>query len=194
MSTTPGAALSLLAGHGRPMPRPGAGLSRAAQPLASPTRALGTYPYQWSDPGPNSRPAMPSGSIAIPQIVSPATSASGLILNYEVPEGYRFVLTDLAIGAFAPDWAPGSGSLLFSLVVKYSTGPRNVEFLASLAFGLGLFVGGGVQPVPWRGRSEFAPLDVLQVSLVNSGIATPGANDYAVAALWGHTYPTSESA
>jgi len=187
----PGANLARMAG-GKIL-RPGPALIQAARPLASPKRAEGVYPFQWNYPGPNSRMAAPNGSVAIPQIVAPATSATAQILpngGYQVPEGYRLVLTDILLGAFAADWAQGSGQLSFTLVVVYSTGPRNVEFLQNITIPWG-FQG---YPFPLRGRLEFAPLDVLQVVLTNTGIPTPAASDYAYAVLNGFTYPTTESA
>lgn len=188
--SAPGSALSARAAG--KIIRPGAGLIAAAQPLASPKRAEGVYPFQWNYPGPNSRIAMPNGAVAIPAIEAPATSATANIFAqpYQVPEGYRMVLTDVLFNAFAQDWTPGSGQLTFTLVVVYSTGPRNVEFLQNVAFPLGL----NGYPFPLRGRLEFAPLDVLQVVLTNTGIPTPAAADYAVAVLNGFTYPTTESA
>lgn len=191
MSTT-AAALTAMAGGARKIIRPGAGLIAAAQPLANPKRAEGIYPSQWNFPGPHSRMAMPNGAVAIPQIVAPATSATANLFAqpYQVPEGYRLVLTDVLFNAFAADWTPGSGQLTFTLVVVYSTGPRNVEFLQNVAFPLG-FNG---YPFPLRGRLEFAPLDVLQVVVTNAGIPTPAPSDYAIAVLNGFTYPTTESA
>lgn len=193
MSSSPGAALSNLAG-GRDIVRPGAGLIRAAQPLASPKRAEGEYPSQWLWPGPNSKMAKPNGAVAIPAIVAPATTAQATILTYEVPEGFRFVLTRIALGAFASDWTPGSGQLLFTALVEYSTGPRKIEFLQSLPFGLGVALGGGIITEELDGRLEFEPLAVLQCIVFNSGIPTPNAADFAFAVLNGFIYPTSESA
>lgn len=187
-----GAALSSIASgkQSGQIIRPGAQLARAAQALADPARAEGRYPFQWLYPGPNSAPAMPSRSIALPGIIAPATTGQGTILTYEVPEGYKFVLTDILFNAFASDWNPGSGQLTFTLQVLYSTGPRNVEFLQNIPFAWGF------QGYPWpiKGRLEFNSLDVLALLVTNSGIPTPGPNDYAYGALNGFTYPAFESA
>jgi hypothetical protein len=189
----PGQSLMSLAG-GRTQEKiikPGAGLIRAAQALADPRRTEGKFPFQWLYPGPNSRMAMPNTAapVAIPQIVGPATSAQAVLVAYEVPDGFRFVLTDILMQAIATDWAIGSGQLTFSLQVAYSTGPRNVEFLGNLPFPLGTFE----RPWPLRGRLEFGPLEVLEVILTNTGIPTPGANDFGYAALNGFTYPNTEA-
>lgn len=184
-----GAALSAFSS--RQIIKPGANLAMAAQEtLTDPRRAEGKWPYQWLYPGPNSRPVMQNGAVAIPAIGSGQTSASVIILNYMVPEGYRFVLTDIVMNAFASDWNPGSGQLGFTLVVQYSTGPRNVEFLANVLWGMG----SAQLPWPIRGRLEFHPLDVLQINLLNTGLVAPGANDFGYGALNGYTYPNSEAA
>lgn len=170
---------------------PGGSLIRAAQPLIDPKRTLGKFEYQWLAPGPNSRMAVPNGSVAIPAAtVADPLPQTVVVVNYEVPEGYRFVLTDIAIGALAPDWSPGNGQLTFTLLVKYSTGPRNVEYLATLPFNLGTL------EIPWplRGRLEFSPLDVLQVVGTNVSLVTPGASDVFYGALNGFTYPAMEGA
>lgn len=187
-----GAALSSIASGKQPgqIIRPGAQLARAAQALAEPARAEGRYPFQWLYPGPNSAPAIPNGRIAIPAIVAPATSATGTIFQYEVPEGYKLVLTDILFNAFAADWNPGSGQLTFTLQLLYSTGPRNVEFFQNVPFGFGL----AGYPWPIKGRLEFNSLDVLALLVTNTGIPTPGPNDYAYGALNGFTYPAFESA
>lgn len=188
--STPGAALTQLARGRVGMVRPGAGLAIAAAPLASPQRALGKFPEQWNEPGPNSKFACPSGSIAIPQLGADNVQVTANVFQYEIPEGYRFVATDVLLNAFAADWNPGSGQLLFTLVVTYSTGPRNVEFLTNLAFPLGM----SGYPWPLRGRFEFDSRDVLTLVLTNTGIATPGQNDFAYGALNGFLYPAGEGA
>lgn len=191
--TGPGARLRAMAAPD--IVKPGASLIRAAQPLADPRRALGVYPYQWNDPGPHSRMACANtaAAVPVPQIVGPATSATAILASYEVPDGYRFVLTDILMRANSTLegglWVPGSGTLLFTLQVLFSTGPRNVEFLTNLPFGMG----SQERPWPLRGRLEFGPLEVLEVILTNTGIGTPGANDFAYAALNGFTYPNSEA-
>jgi hypothetical protein len=182
-----GAALSSFAS--RQMIRPGAELARAAQEtLTDPRRAEGKWPFQWDFPGPESRPVMQNGSVAIPPIPSGGTSASGIILQYTVPEGYRFRLKEVVMNAFSGDWQQGSGQLLFTLQVLYSTGPRNVDFLTNVAFGLG----SGQIPWPIHGRLEFDPRDVLQMNINNFGIPAPAAADFAYGALNGFVYPNSE--
>lgn len=171
--------------------RPGAALIRAAQEtLASPEHAEGLWPFQWLYPGPNSRMALPNGAVAIPPILTPATTAQAVVFEYQVPEGFRFSLRGVTMNAFAADWNPGSGQISFTLLVKYSTGPRNVEFLSATSIGIGTFE----KPYPLEGRLEFAPLDVLQVVVTNNSISTPAAADFAYAILQGFTYPNSESA
>jgi hypothetical protein len=177
---------------------PGASLSAAARPLSQPHRVEGKYPFQWLYPGPNSRMARPSGIIGVPPIVAPAASATGVVMTYEVPEGYRFVLEAILMSTNAVGYGPGQGLMSFTLQVKYSTGPRGVEFLSNLDYPTGKFVtlpnDYETELAPLVGRLEFAPLDVLEIIVVNTGIPLPDATDVAIGILRGFTYPNSESA
>lgn len=177
--------------------KPGASLSAAAQPLSTPHRVEGKYPFQWLYPGPNSRNRRPSGIILVPAIVPPATSVQAVVMSFEVPEGFRFELTELLMSTNATGYSPGLGLMSFSLIVKYSTGPRGVEDLNNLDFPTGKFV-----TIPGDFETElallrrpinFAPLDVLQVVINNTGLATPAGTDVAIGILQGFTYPNSES-
>lgn len=190
LPTGAGAALTAAARGPQQIIKPGASLIRAAQPLSDPRRAEGKFPYQWLYPGPNSRMvcANTAAPVPIPPIVTPGTPVSAILASYEVPDGFRFVLTDILMQANATDWVPGSGTLTFTAQVVFSTGPRNVQFLANLPFGLG----STERPWPLHGRLEFEPLAVVEIFVTNSGIATPGPNDFAYAALNGFIYPNSE--
>ena len=186
--------------------QPGASLIAAAQPLASPKRALGKYDSQWLFPGPNSKFAFPNGIIPLPPILAPATQVLGAsVMQYQVPEGYRFVLDGILMATNSSLYFPGTGLLNFSLVVVYSTGPRNVEYLGNLDFCVGEFVAlpGNMKTItqPLRQRLEFSPLDVLQIQVSNNpantaggGIPIPGATDVVIGILEGFTYPQGESA
>jgi hypothetical protein len=185
-----------LPGQIRNIVQPGASLSAAARPLSTPHRVEGKYPFQWLYPGPNSRMARPSGIITLPTITAPVISATAVVLTYEVPEGYRFVLDALLMATNATSYAPGQNLLLFTLQVKYSTGPRGVEFLTNLDYPTGKFVtlAGAFETelAPLVGRLEFAPLDVLEVIITNNGLPTPSPTDVAIGILQGFTYPNSE--
>lgn len=182
-----GAQLTQFAQGQKRIIKPGASLSRAAQVLADPKRAEGKFPFQWLYPGPNSRMALPNGAVALP-----AQGNSATIFQYTVPSGYRLVVTGVTLNAFTAtgDWSPGSGQLLFNLIVEFSTGPRTVEFMGNLAIPLGTFE----RPYPLEGRLEFSPEDVIEATVENVSIAVPSAADYAYAILQGFTYPTSEGA
>ncbi len=183
-----GAQLTAMAKGSGSIIRPGSQLTRAAQALVDPQRALGKFEYQWLYPGPNAQMALPNGSIAIPQIISPALTALGTVLSYEVPDGMRFIMRGLTMNAFAADWTPGSGQLLFTMRVVFATGPRNVEFVQNMAFPLGTFE----RPWPFECPIQLAPRDVAEVLVTNVGLPTPGANDFAYALLNGFTAPQSE--
>jgi hypothetical protein len=176
--------------------KPGAALSAAARPLSVPHRVEGKYPFQWLYPGPNSEFQRPSGIIQVPAIVAPATSAQAIVLSYEVPEGYRFVLNRLLMATNAVGYSPGQNLLLFTLQVKYSTGPRGVEFLTNLDYPTGRFITNAgafeTQTEPLDQRLEFEPLAVLQIIVTNNGLGAPTATDVAIGILQGHIYPESE--
>ena len=177
--------------------KPGASLSAAAQPLSTPHRVEGKYSFQWLYEGPNARLARPSGIVVLSAIVPPALSVQQVVMSYEVPEGYRFVMTDILMSTNATGYSPGQGLMSFTLQVKYSTGPRGVEFFTNLDFPTGRFIAmpGDFETnlSPIRQRLEFAPLDVLQVVINNTGLATPAGTDVAIGILQGFTYPNSES-
>ena len=177
--------------------KPGASLSAAARPLSTPHRVEGKYPFQWLYEGPNAKFARPSGIVSLLPIVAPAVSVQQVVMTYGVPEGYRFVMTDILMSTNAAGYSPGQGLMLFSLNVKYSTGPRGVEFFTNLDFPVGRFITQAgdfeTELSPIRQRLEFAPLDVLQIVINNTGLATPAGTDVAIGILQGFTYPNSES-
>lgn len=177
--------------------KPGAALSAAARPLSVPHRVEGKYPYQWLYPGPNSEFQRPSAIISIPTIPAlPNPNPAVVVLNYEVPEGYRFVLERILMGTNATGYQPGQQQLLFTLQVKYSTGPRGVEFLTNLDYPVGRFTNlpgdFGTLTEPLEQRLEFEPLAVLQIVIINLGLGAPSPTDVAIGILQGHIYPQSE--
>ncbi len=178
--------------------QPGASLIAAARAMSTPHRAEGKYPFQWLYEGPNAKFARPSGIIPLPQIPTGESSIQAVVMSFEVPEGYRFTLTDILMSTNATGYAPGQGLLAFTLQVVYSTGPRAVEYLSGLDYPTGKFVtlpgAFETELSPVRQRLDFAPLDVLQVIVNNTGIPTPGANDVLIGILQGFTYPNSEAA
>lgn len=177
--------------------QPGASLIAAARPLSTPHRVEGKYPFQWLYEGPNARFARPSGIVKLTAITAPATSVQQVVMQYEVPEGYRLVVTDILMGTNATGYSPGLGLLAFTFQVKYSSGPRGVEFFTNLDYPTGRFitVAGAFETElsPIRQRLEFAPLDVLQIVINNTGLANPADTDVAIGILQGFTYPNSES-
>lgn len=169
--------------------RPGASLSRAAQPLADPRRAEGKYPYQWDYPGPHSRWQMPNGSIAIPALGTEA-SVSQAIFSYQVPEGFRFRPKNLVLNGTGADWQPGAGVITWTLQVVSATGTRVVEFLNQVAIPIG---SNTFFPKIFFGRLEFDPLDVIEAIVTNNGLVTPSPTSFAYAFLVGEIYPSAES-
>lgn len=185
--------------------KPGAALAAAARPLSQPHRAEGKYPFQWLYEGPNAKFALPNGIIPLPAINAPATQATAVVMSFIVPEGYRFVVSDILMATNSTTYSPGLGLLNFSMVVVYSTGPRVVEYLGNLDFCLGEFeTGPGIMKTKLqhlRQRLEFAPLDQIEIQVVNNpgntpggGIPAPAATDVVIGILGGFTYPNGEAA
>jgi len=190
--------------------QPGASLITAARPLAEPKRALGKYDSQWLFPGPNAKGRIPNGIVPLPPIVFPNLQSTASVMQFQVPEGYRFVLCGILMATNAATYSPGTGLLNFTLQVLYSTGPRGVEDLSNLDFCMGVFIAlPGNQTTltqPLKQRLEFSPLDVLEILVVNNpplpngsiaetgGIPTPAPTDVVIGMLEGFLYPNAESA
>jgi len=174
---------------------PGAALSRAAGPIAR-NRDEGKFPYQWLNPGPNSKLALPSAIVSVPAIVSPAQSATASVLTYEVPQGYIYMLDRLLMATNCAQYSPGQQQLLFTLQALYATGPRQVEWLNNLDFPYGQFttLPGDMRMVLQEIDRPlmFHPLDVLQITVLNNGINVPAATDKLIGALGGYLFPESE--
>lgn len=155
----------------------------AAQPLASPQRMLGVYPYQWQFPGPHAKHVLFNRRIALPAADS---SQNDIGAAYQVPAGLRFSLRGIVFQFVGDGWVQGSGSLIFSLVTS-DAGSRTVDFLNSVEEQMGSVV----IPFPILGPLEFAPETFLQPRVQNNSVAV-SADQYCIARLVGHTYPNSE--
>jgi hypothetical protein len=145
------------------------------------------WPYQWLFPSAHSDHVLAQGSAPTPDYTGGPASAT--ILQYQVPDAYRFSLRGIVLAANVASWAQGSGDMFFNLSVL-SGGDRNVDFLFNVLTELGSLQNG---PFPIGGRLEFESLDVLQLTvetLRNVGI---GAPNYVTGILWGHIYPNSEN-
>jgi hypothetical protein len=157
-------------------------LVKAAQPLASPQRMMGVFPYQWQFPGPHAKHVLANGTLALP----PADASVNAILTYQVPTGLRFSLRGVVFQFVGTGWIQGSGDLVFSLQVT-DAGSREVDFLNSVETQLG-----SVEfPYPILGPLEFAPESFLTVNVQNNAVAVT-ADQFCIAHLVGHTYPNAE--
>jgi hypothetical protein len=167
--------------------RPGRDLISAARTLEDPKRLLGSFPYQWIFPGPHSRQVLANQTLPLP----PAGTGPQQVLTYQVPDGLRFSLRGVVFAFFGTGWNEGTSTqLIFTLQVQ-AAGIRQVDFLNNVTTHLG----SPDFPYPILGRLEFAPLDILIVTINNqtgSGIAA-GPPNTVVAHLVGHTYPNSEA-
>jgi hypothetical protein len=162
---------------------PGRSQVQAAEALESPKRVLGKWPYQWLFPGPNSKQVLANAAVAIP------TSTNTVdVVQFVVPDGYRFSLRGIVMSFAGTGWNQGTpGGLAFNLVCD-SAGPRDVDFFQNVLAA----IGSTAQPYPILGRLEFEPLDALTITVTNNGGVTPGSPNFAIGHIVGHTYPNYE--
>lgn len=169
-------------------------LSRIAPNIPRGGRAVmdarqgGKWPYQWLYPGPNSRHVLVRGSVATPAYASGGGTAVEVV-NYVVPEGYRFSLRAIVVdGSQVSNWVPGSSDMLFNLHVV-SAGDRIADFLQDVKTPLG----SAVIPWPILGRLEFLSLEKLVwevATFQNVGVGDP---NFVSCFLIGHIYPNGEA-
>jgi hypothetical protein len=161
------------------------GFILAGGALASPRRRVGTWPYQWLYPGPNSRHVRAAVTAATP---FPAGFGTPLTLaDYTVPNGYRFSLRGIVANNNVSDWIEGDGNVVFNLVVR-SVGSRNVDYLQNVTTRLG----SSLEPWPILGRLEFQSGTRLVLTVTALAVVTvAGAFGYGM--LLGHEYPNPES-
>jgi hypothetical protein len=165
---------------------PGRDLIEVARALEFLGRSLGQFPYQWSRPGPNSKPILVNG-------VFPITGAAGSnpICSFSVPDGMIFSLTGFVVGFFGNGWVEGDGTLLWTLNVTGGVGDRPVDYLRAISVAMGSFTEG---PYPIPGRLEFKPGNILTWNLAETGAGPViGAGQDAYAQIFGHIYPLSEA-
>ena len=164
---------------------PGPSLVEAASALENPRRIIGKWPYQWLFPGPNSRHVLANDAEPVPA----HSGGTVNLINYQVPDGWRFSLRGIVFGFNGTGWNEGTATGLSFTLVCNSAGPRNVDFLQNILTHLG----SADQPYPILGRLEFEPLAQLYVVVENIGtVVAPGPPNTVYAHLVGHTYPNSE--
>lgn len=163
---------------------PGPALVQGARALEDPKSSIGTFPYQWLFPGPHSRQVLANNTIPITGPGNTDAILDGA--GYQVPDGMIFSLRGVVWGFIGTGWQEGSNQLVFNVIV-IAAGTRKVDFLNNWK----THIGSLESPYPMLGRLEFAPLDVVQVTVTNT--AGP-ASGFAFAHLIGHTYPQIEAA
>lgn len=158
---------------------------RAASSLRPPRAAAQPVPFPWDLPPKNSKPVYEVASLA-----SPAQGATpSLILEYQVPDGFQFVLRG-RINAFTGALVAGSGDALWTTDVNVTPGiatPQGypIEGFAGEKIGVGSFTEG---PFPVYGCLIFDPNDIVRVKVANIGVAV-GAPNFFNSALMGWIWP-----
>jgi hypothetical protein len=132
-------------------------------------------------------------------IPAPATNAQTLILQYKVPNGFRFRLTGLLLGCNCSAWTPGDGNVVFSLSLNKPVGSTASQGAPIQGFGnitvpLGSFEH-GPWPIPEDERSLCESRDVVYVSVVsNPLVIAPGLPNVFTAMLVGDIWPLTPEA
>lgn len=162
----------------------GASLIEAARGLETQRRGAGVWPYQWLFPGPNARPVNAGAGVTVPLL----GGGNNTVVQYQVPEGFRFSLRGVVVGFLGSGWTEGSTDFEFSLQVL-AAGSRNVEYLNNVRSHLGSLE----SPYPILGTSEYDPLDLLQWVCLESGVVAPSASNFLFAQIVGWEYPLSEA-
>ena len=153
-------------------------------PWKRPKRAL-----ELDAPPPGSKHVAAGGALP-----APATNAQTLIVQYQVPNGFRFRLKGLLLGCNCPGWTPGDGNAVFSVSLNKPVGSLNaqgapVRGFENVSVPLGSFAF-GPWPIPEDERSLFESRDVVRV-LVSSNplVIAPGLPNVFTAVLVGHIWP-----
>lgn len=166
--------------------KPGASLVQAARALQTTNKGFGVFPYQWMFPGANAKNVNQiSDTVLVPTIGSSAD-----IVTYQVSEGMRFSCRGLSVGYFGDDgtFHPFKGDAVFTLTVRTTAGPRNVDFFNNLKGPLG----STLAPYPVIGPLEFDSLDTLVWTGLNVAIPT-GQNNVFFGIIAGFEYPLPEA-
>lgn len=162
---------------------------RGANAMRKPRRFYEPVPFPWSLPDRDSKPVQAFGSI-----VAPATATLTTVVQYQVPDGFQFVLTDRVndyngAGFSTGSGGPGSGDILWSTTVDNpaTSTPQgySVEFMSNETFPVGSFT------IPWpvRGYLVFDPNHIIRVNVLTTAAITPGAPNYFTSILMGWIYP-----
>lgn len=143
--------------------------------------------------------APPAGSkhvAAAGTLPAPATNVQTQIVQYQVPNGFRFRLKGLLLVCNCPGWTPGDGNAVFSVSLNKPVGSLNaqgapVRGFENVTVPLGSFAV-GPWPIPEDERSVFDSRDILRV-LVSSNplVIFPGGPNLFTAMLVGYTWPLS---
>jgi hypothetical protein len=159
----------------------GAQMVRAAQKLAD-VHQREQWPYVHVYPPPASIPVH-----EISYIAAPAAGASGVVLGYQVPEGFAFFLRSILQvftgGAFSP------GDATWTVNVNSTAGLSDVQAmpvqgLIAVRVQLGSLAAGNQWPLPRA--YEFGSLDLVQSVVANVN----AAGGFFVSGFFGYLVPT----
>ena len=177
------------------------GLSRTRTLVGPPTVAAGVaimreqerrdlWPYKHVFPPPNWKRRDPMASIASPVVATPT-----LILEFDVPSGYNFIMTALLLGAFGMNQIPVGQPGDFTLSVDKNTpvggGVLQGSPLAdwnAIPFNLGSLLFG---PMILSSPEVFAPEDEIRAKVTNNALGV-GAPNFFCAMFEGWLIPVEK--
>lgn len=163
----------------------GADAVRAANRLKTPTAPSPPVPFPWDLPPKNSKPVCKSFSIVAPAVATPT-----VVVQYTVPDGFQFVLTDRVNAYAGSAFIQGSGYARWTTDVNVTPGivtPQGfpVEGMAGETFACGSLE----FPWPVRGYLVFEPLDVIRVKVTTTAPITAGSPNFFTSVLLGWIWP-----
>jgi hypothetical protein len=143
------------------------------------------WPYVHVFPPPNSKPVHQIGSV-----VCPAQGATAVVLAYQVPSGFRFIMDAILQaftgGAFVPRDALWTVDLNNPVIAPVSLQGAVVQGLTRVPVPLGSWVYG----TQWRfpRAYEFEPLSLLQSKVTNVNLVA-GLPNWFVSGFFGYLIP-----
>ena len=141
------------------------------------------WPYVHLFPPPNSLPVHQIGYVAVPNAAS-----SAVIVAYQVPEGFRFIMHAI-LASFSGAFNPGDSLFTVDVNTPVGTADAQATFVQGL-IRVPVTLGSWEYGVQWPFARpyEFAALDLIQLKGLNVNL-NPGS-PYYVGGFFGYLIPS----
>ena len=166
----------------------------AAEALRKAENRRDSWPYEHVYPPIDSDRRNPQGFVVTPALyISPTTTNQALVLQFNVPSGFMFIMKGLLLAAVTTGMVPigNPGDFQFSVdkntpIGAAPTQGSPVTDLNAIPFNWGSPSQG---PVMFARAEEFAPTDQVRAKVINftGGV---GAPNFVVASFYGYLYPS----